>query len=215
MPSIAIACIDTQNHSLARKAVEQTISCLFKCKAPANRVYWLSDQPVDCFSQVSLCWCPVAPISTFPYDYNLLCLRTLPDLIQEDFVLIVQHDGYAVNAQAWCDDFLNYDYIGAVSWSFLQPPVVGNGGFSLRSKKLMKALAKLNLPCDYDGEDAQICQYNRQQLEKDFGIKFAPHYLADRFSMESGRQSPWIGKSFGFHGKHDIAKYYTNYQFGE
>ena len=57
-------------------------------------------------------------------------------------MLIIQHDGFILNHKAWDNEFLNYDYIGApVYWMGNKLIEVGNGGFSLRSKKLLKIIA--------------------------------------------------------------------------
>jgi len=60
--------------------------------------------------------------------------------IDTQFTLVTQWDGYVINAEAWTEEFLDYDYIGArwigdVVKAAGSPPEynVGNGGFSLRS----------------------------------------------------------------------------------
>ena len=200
MPSISIACIDTRNHYKAMWAVDQTIKCLQQAQVAITKVHWFSDQSFVLNSQVPITYYPIEPIKNFPHDYNYVCLKLLPEVLTEDFVIIVQHDGYAVNHQSWCEEFYHYDYIGAVSWSHYNPPVVGNGGFTLRSKKLLNAISVVQPPVDFDGEDAQICIWNRDLFEKRFAIKFAPLHIADKFSIEHWRtDSPWLGKSLGFH----------------
>ena len=52
------------------------------------------------------------------YSYNMI--YRLGDYIDTEFALVVQYDGYVINPGLWRDEFLNYDYIGAV-WSI---PVV-------------------------------------------------------------------------------------------
>ncbi len=75
--------------------------------------------------------------------------------------------------------------------------VVGNGGFSLRSRKLLKALARLPTVPGVN-EDWTISELHRPALERDFGIRFAPPETAARFSYE--QRHP--GKpTFGFHGQ--------------
>ena len=66
----------------------------------------------------------------------------LKKYIDTDFCLIIQGDGFVIHPENWTDEFLKYDYIGApwrnlAHYSFIR---VGNGGFSLRSKKLLKIL---------------------------------------------------------------------------
>jgi hypothetical protein len=57
---------------------------------------------------------------------------------------VVQYDGMAANKMHWSDDYYNYDYIGAPwpdRFTWIRPEEkVGNGGFSLRSMKLIEAL---------------------------------------------------------------------------
>jgi hypothetical protein len=126
-------------------------------------------------------------------DYSHFCLRVMPVLIDTPFVLVIQWDGYVVDPGAWANAFRKYDYIGGVIHQ-KQGNVVGNGGFSLRSRKLLKALP--SLPGSRLNEDMVICQMFRKTLETDFGIRFAPEKIAERFSYED--QYP--GKStFGFH----------------
>jgi len=50
-------------------------------------------------------------------------------------------------------------------------------------------------------EDNLIAKVYRPILEKEYDICFAPSALADQFSIETNANSPWIGQSFGFHGR--------------
>jgi hypothetical protein len=80
---------------------------------------------------------------------------------------------------------------------------VGNGGFSLRSKKLLKEVADLYSK-KYQGyaEDAVICIAMRKELENR-GIKFPENYkIAAKFSCEIRHVDNEIlssDNSFGFH----------------
>lgn len=142
-------------------------------------------------------------------EYNNFVAYELRNYIQTEYALLVQNDGYVLRPHKWDPAFLDYDYIGA-PW----PPNihftndgtnvrVGNGGFSLRSKKLLNVLHDLSLPFTDNGtgffhEDGIICVYYRKQLEQ-AGIKFAPVEIASRFSHETDcADSAW--KPFGFHG---------------
>ena len=51
-------------------------------------------------------------------------------------------------------------------------------------------------------EDILICLWYRQKLEDEFGIRFCPPALANKFSVEAlgPFTQPWLGRSFGFHG---------------
>ena len=100
-------------------------------------------------------------------------------------MLIIQHDGFVLSADNWREEFFNYDYIGApwIGYFKDQPQFnVGNGGFSLRSKKLLDILAEddhieLGKP-----EDAIIGRQYREYLESK-GIKFAPEEIAGKFAI--------------------------------
>jgi hypothetical protein len=87
---------------------------------------------------------------------------------------------------------------------------VGNGGFSLRSKKLALVCKELNfsdlkLKFSISSEDIIICHYLYDYMKKN-NIKFAPINLASNFSIEDEKTNYQygydVGKVFGFHGKH-------------
>jgi hypothetical protein len=107
----------------------------------------------------------------------------------------------------WDMDFLNYDYIGAPWGNCDESVAVGNGGFSLRSRKLMEVLVHLKLKCDptlpdADAEDVVICKYHRQDILTK-GCKFAPFALAQKFSTENSE----LTDTFGFHGVFNFPKF--------
>lgn len=114
-------------------------------------------------------------------------------------ILVFQWDGYVANLNNWTDEFLEYDYIGA-PWYWEKQYPVGNGGFSLRSHKLLEALVELNniIPFNFNNpEDVTICRDYRDLLETKYEIKFAPLDVAKRFSFETGIADV---EPFGFHG---------------
>jgi hypothetical protein len=158
-------------------------------------------------------------------EYSRFVISELDKYIDTSHVLMVQHDGFILNPEAWVDEYLQYDYIGApwliADWKeedfdfpiqSLGKSLVGNGGFSLRSRKLVSLVAKLfkeNKISKYNPEDVAICAHYRQLLE-DKGIKFAPVDLAKQFSFEAENSDnfAWDGQ-FGFHGLKwtDISKW--------
>ena len=130
------------------------------------------------------------PISKFNnlIDYSKFIVNVLPEYIDTEFCFNVHHDGFIINADKWTDDFLKYDWIGA-PWKkdahFLyNGERVGNGGVSIRSKKLMDIAKQDN--CD-NHEDSFICSSLRSTLI-DKGIKFAPLELAGKFGIECGSE---------------------------
>jgi hypothetical protein len=124
-----------------------------------------------------------------------LVWNELPMHVETKFFLRIEWDSWIINRAMWCNEFLRYDYIGAV-WPHLHGPyAVGNGGFSLRSVDLMLTLAKLELPF-MEPEDAVLCREYRPQLEN-YGLTWAPRLIARCFASE---QTWEVFKSFGFHG---------------
>ena len=147
--------------------------------------------------------------------YNRFIIKELYSYITTDFVLIVQEDGFIANPEMWSDEFANYDYLGAV-WSYRNVKnsewipadiresgklnYVGNGGFSLRSKKLLKSC--VDCPYEVAGpEDAYICNVHRDFFDEQ-GIRFAPPEIANRFSFEQWTEHPNENpmNHFGIHG---------------
>lgn len=127
----------------------------------------------------------------------------LPDLINTDFVLSIHDDGFVINPHLWKDEFLNYDYIGA-PWFHTVPYYgqkyrIGNGGFSLRSKKLLNLCKQIP---SVGHEDANIGIRFRDFLES-HGCKFPSVELAMTFSLEEAiPECPFdLNLCFGFHGR--------------
>ena len=137
-------------------------------------------------------------------EYSNFCILELHQHVQTTHCLLIQSDGYVLNGDAWCDGFLQYDYIGA---PWLPSGLVGNGGFSLRSRKLLKYLAANPFGDNPHPEDNYICLRHRKSLE-DAGFKFPELATALKFAFEgrswngSGEWASvplrWNG-SFGFH----------------
>jgi hypothetical protein len=141
-------------------------------------------------------------------------LDDLKKMIQTEHVLVVQDDGFILNPAAWDDKFLEFDYIGA-PWPptlTIEPPGmelklenrVGNGGFSLRSRRLLEICsfdALFRPEYDLMMEDLLIGHFNyRQLVEK--GMLFADLSVASRFSGETPDEDGRLEMDnvFGFHG---------------
>jgi hypothetical protein len=137
--------------------------------------------------------------------YSDFCLR-LSDYLDNDFVLLVQNDGFIINPNLWQDGFLNYDYIGAPwNMTFVPGQRVGNGGFSLRSKKFLNFSSKFDTTNGIP-EDNFLCLHNYDSAIE-FGLKFAPTSLASNFAHEYHNPYKWYFEPknhFGFHGKENV-----------
>ncbi len=141
----------------------------------------------------------------------------IANYVQTDFALTIHHDGYVINPEAWDDDWLKYDFIGA-PWPAFSHPChpgksdlpgrVGNDGFSLRSRAFMEESAALrdlfiSSAKRGVGSDTFFSQHQRPALEQR-GITFAPVEVAAGFSWESNIEEipgdrPY---AFGFHNFH-------------
>lgn len=228
MHEISISCIDALNYTPTIDALRKTINTI-KEKVHIKTVYWFSDCPfyskldVDC----NIRWIKIPKFKRYTLEYNYITLKLMPHICTEKQNMIIHADGFAINKESWYNEFLDYDYIGAV-WPNGQ---VGNGGFTIRSRKLYDAMLDMDMYYQetfirhtiidnpdfyvFDGhgdkvipEDNIICKLYRNELEFKYNINFAPPHIADMFSIEHNMSSPWVGKSLGFHGKHGIAKHY-------
>lgn len=228
--TLSVSCIDTLNYDNSIHAIKRTLETIGD---KVDVIYWYSDQDIGFINDRKVEWIPISKMHG-QNNYSNTTLKLCPLICETDFDLIVQWDGYACNRDAWTDEFFQYDYIGA-TWD---DGVVGNGGFSLRSKRLYDKLKELDVKFMFDDfdshivdrpswhsvssigekfvpEDVVICRIYRSELEN-FGMRFAPHSISDRFSIENHSDiSPWlnlpnkwIGKSFGFHGKYGIRNLY-------
>lgn len=128
--------------------------------------------------------------------WNYKIIYELHNYVQTDYAILIHADGYVIRPEAWREEFLEYDYIGAPwplpvdDYSYKTPAGelvrVGNS-VSLRSKKILELPSKLELEWrSYYGntnEDGFLCCHNRDIL-KEHGIKFAPLEVAKYFSKE-------------------------------
>ena len=51
-------------------------------------------------------------------DYSIFAVKEMHKYINSEFLMIIQRDGYPINLEAWDDQFLDYDYIGA-PWNWI------------------------------------------------------------------------------------------------
>lgn len=153
-------------------------------------------------------------------DYNYYIIYKLGEHIKTPYCLLVQSDGFVIFPEKWNDSWLEYDYIGA-PWpyrenSYIDPfgnhQRVGNGGFSLRSKKLLDVPNQVEVPWETNNsdfywmppgvinyhEDGNICVHNRHIFEGQ-GCKFAPLEVAIYFSHETPLPENQGIMTFGFH----------------
>jgi hypothetical protein len=138
-------------------------------------------------------------------EYSDFIIRKLNNYVDTKYVLIIQSDGFVTNVDKYDPRFLEYDYIGAPwrnikHYNFIR---VGNGGFSLRSKRFLEVCQKY-CPTHGFNEDHLVCITYRDIFLNN-GIKYAPLEIASLFSYESGEVDIRITQydTFGIHGKND------------
>lgn len=200
---VSVTGIDSKNHIRAIKYSSQHINFGAKKLITSEKI---TDNDVE-----------IINIGDMDYvEYSRFLVYDLGDFIDTSHALIVQSDGYVVNPNEWNEKFLDFDYIGAPwplpkdNFSYRDPKGnlcrVGNGGFSLRSKKLLMLAKELNLEWkDYFGfynEDGFYCCHQRESYENN-GCKFAPIEIASIFSQENIIEENKNLTPFGFHGKNN------------
>ncbi|MGH7995345.1 MAG: DUF5672 family protein [Opitutaceae bacterium] len=191
LPSVTLACVDCINPAAALIALRRSsLQCRF-----ARAVLVTDEAPSEPHDGIEV---KRIPRLASREAYSRFMLTRLGDCFSTGHVLVAQWDGYVVNAGGWRAEFLEYDYIGA-KWWHKDGRNVGNGGFSLRSRKLVDAVQALGLAeCDHN-EDDVICRAARPALEARNGIRFADEAIADGFAFERGVVRG-DGLPFGFHG---------------
>jgi len=153
---------------------------------------------------------PGSHATTLGYEWSIL--TELHKHVRTSHLLLQEWDSAVLNPDAWDDGWLKYSYIGAPwcdhhdsGW----PPCteannVGNGGFSLRSRKFCELVSDAAYEHKNDpglaSSDRWICRSIRPWLERE-GMRFAPESIARRFSAEN---VVYTGQ-FGFHGRQTAA----------
>lgn len=189
MISMSLVIMDTDSYVLANAAVDQ---CLKK----------FSFDEVLIFSDDETKWNGMkvytVPKLTKKGEYDNFFVHELHKHIKTTHFINIQFDGFILNPTEWSSLFLHYDYIGAPWPSHNHGKHnVGNGGFSLRTKRLSEFVSKQK----YDffeketPEDVHICRNLRPLIESE-GMHFAHESIASHFSAES-----YIYRypTFGFH----------------
>lgn len=153
-------------------------------------------------------------------EFSYYCIYKLIEHVDTEYMLMIHPDGFVINPESWTDEFLEWDYLGApwplTDTAFIDPfgnhQRVGNGGFTLRSRKLLEVPLIEEIPFEVNqgtfykhmnagayNEDGNICVHNKHLFEK-HGIRYAPVELAAKFSHEIPvPETEEVEKPFGFH----------------
>ncbi|PWU05508.1 MAG: hypothetical protein C5B47_08880 [Verrucomicrobia bacterium] len=104
------------------------------------------------------------------------------NLVHTTHFLTVRGNSYILHPDCWDSSWLEYDYIGAPWLASVRPMAVGNGAFSLRSRRLYDRVAQLPQRLDLQ-PDYTVCCYYRKLLEAE-GFRWAPVEAAAKFCVE-------------------------------
>lgn len=188
LSNVTLVCVDTVKYGDAITAIQE---CLKKITPFETLFFTDIDFPADYYKTIKI------PHLYSKQDYSSYMLKELGKYpFQTSHILVIQWDGFVLDDNAWTDEYLDYDYIGA-PWMYIDGRNVGNGGFSLRSVELHKILALDSHIQDIHPEDNTICREYRHYLQNNYSFKFASDELAAKFSFELHEPTQ---STFGFHG---------------
>ena len=191
LPDVTLVLIETREHDLAKLALEDC-----ERQAEFGGVLVFTDRA----SQFLRADRQVVTVPDWPekVGWSRCFWRDVALYMQTSHALCIQWDSWIVDPSMWRDEYLNYDYIGA-PWWHKDGMNVGNGGFSLRSTKLMRFVRKnlAQFPCINAVDDDLYCRKYRPTLEA-HGFTWAPEELAFQFAFECVRPDP-MARHFGFH----------------
>lgn len=196
LSQVTLCAVDTRTPALAAQSLLRSMAGIDFARAVLFTNDWVPRRVLPGIELVQI------DTLTSGADYSLFVMRRLPAYIRTSHVLVTQWDGFVVDPSAWTHEFLNHDYVGAVWPDQPAAACVGNGGFSLRSRRFLAAGLDARI-ADVHPEDLVLCRTYRDLLESEHGIRFAPPSLARRFSFEN--QLP-AGACLGFHGAYHLPR---------
>jgi hypothetical protein len=188
LSNVTLLCVETRDPELAHWAIDRCLAGTHFAKVVLITNIDLVKNKRSDIEYVQ------APLIASTKDYSNLLLTGIDQCVVGSHVLIIQWDSFITHPNLWRNEFLDFDYIGPV-WPHHPENPVGNGGFSLISVKLLQAIKRPEFIKRHP-EDYCICVDNKDFLEKECGIQFAPPAVAEQFAVE---RSEWHD-AFGFHG---------------
>ena len=195
LPDVTLVTIETRERALASMALED---CLRKVNFADVLIF--TDQPADFSALIDLCNPRFVIIEDFSdkISWSRCRWNEIAPHLATSHLLYCEWDAFVWDASMWRDDFLQWDFIGS-PWWYKDGRNVGNGGFSLRSTRLMRYVRKhrATFPCDTPVDDDLLCRKYRPALEEK-GFMWAPQDVARNFAFECIQPDPL--KTFGFHG---------------
>lgn len=196
LPDVTLVLIETREHDLGQLALEDC-----EARARFGEVVVFTDRPAQ-FIRADR---TVVTVPDWPnkMGWSRCFWYDVAPHIGTSHALCVQWDSWIVAPEMWTDEFLEYDYIGA-PWWYNDGRNVGNGGFCLRSTKLLRFIRRFRaqFPCITDLDDDLYCRHYRPVLQGE-GFEWAPEPLAQRFAFECVRPDP-TARHFGFHAAYNF-----------
>jgi hypothetical protein len=194
LPDVTLVALDTVCHDLTALAVKE---CMDKAQFGAVHVHTNNFAPYQ-RAEIDGVHFPIEPFPTID-DAMTYLWYGVPQRVETSHFLMVQWDSGIVSPAQWSDDFLVCDYVGAPWGWHGDAHEVGNGGFSLRSRRLMQHIAERRekFPLGHP-EDDFLCRRYRPDLER-AGFRWAAVDVASRFSFERTGFSG-SDRHFGYHG---------------
>jgi GR25 family glycosyltransferase involved in LPS biosynthesis len=155
---------------------------------------------------------------------NMLCTTEFWDLFVGEKILIHQEDACIFRKDM--EQYLEFDYVGgAFALDCVTPINVGNGGFSLRTKSIMKSIIERMPPKDFIGKCKFSNHYKKinkldlypednyyPQAMQDLKIgKVAPHNICKMFSSEQIFTENCLGMHCMWFSNQNWENYIINY----
>ena len=156
-------------------------------------------------------------------QFNKFCLTEINSHITTSHIIMIQTDGFICNGENWKDEYFDYDYIGqpwledepgSFPWVKSYEESVGEGGFTLRSKKLLETLCNIDRSIidNYQAnEDIFISSYARDFL-KSQGCKFATPEIGIQFCAGYYIDFNKLDSAFGFHAQPYVEEVLNRYK---
>ncbi len=191
LPTVTLACVDSINHVAALVALRASmVRCRFR------RVLWVTN---DLPSGLDVSGIDIIrfPHLTSDAAYSHFLFRELLTHVHTRHVLVQQWDGFVADNAAWDDQFLKYDYIGALA-EIARP----SGRSSCRQRRLFVAFTAIVGSfgrSDVATLSSRGCRH-RRHLSALAGTGqrhyVCPSGIGRCFSYEGTAPKP----TFGFHG---------------
>jgi hypothetical protein len=186
--------VETRAHEITKRVIADCLS-----KADFGEVLIFTDK-MDEFAVPELSGARLVSVPDFPNKKlaGQFYYAQAMEKVETDFALMLEWDAGIFKPEHWKPEFFNYDYIGA---PWITSPHehnrmdVGNGGFTLMSRKLgqyaIENFQQFPVYTDWD-----FCRMQRRHYEA-AGFKWPMRDLASFFAWELGPRNP---EHFGFHG---------------